>query len=185
MPGKAWGQAARQRAGAALERALDATHRLYETEGRGKVWRNHVPTRIVRDGARVAAGVGAVDYTGAVRPELKGPLVPVAFDVKVLGKGRTGYVHEPKQRHQLVELLEARRQGFAAFLLVEVRELGAAFPIFGKVFLRGLLQGGEVTLLSGPPKARVAAGWEGINYAMGFGYQYHILVPTILDELHR
>lgn len=122
-----------------FEADVDFTIAEYEMRGWGKIRRNHVPTKFIKN-QRTAIGGAHVDRTGWLRVEYtvegrwrgsKSGLVvaPLAFDAKVLSEGHATYHHEVKKQHQLHDLKAAAEAGEFAFLLIYARDAEAVFVV--------------------------------------------------------
>jgi hypothetical protein len=152
----------RGKTGRDFEAELDMTHRAYEFAHFGKIWPHSPPFVFARKKWIPRAGGGPVDRTGHVCLEIVGGLawrgcsifdetkqrrvVPVAFDVKVLGLEHATYQHEKPRQHQLHQLREAAQAGQGAFLLVQAPKVNRVFMIPIQNHMSDLLSGHGVQL---------------------------------------
>lgn len=133
--------------GDSLEAELTIVHQLYELQGRATIAQAHPPTFVQGKDKRgpilrYARGGAAVDFYGTARVLEKSR--SVYFDAKSCE--RAAYAHEPRQYHQLQELLKRRKFGALTFLLIIDRPLGVGYLIAGEAELEQLLTGKELTL---------------------------------------
>lgn len=139
----------RKKTGDNFEAELDLFHTQMAMRRWGKIRHNHVPTRVIgvdaktKRAKRITVGEADVDRAGWVSirtaygvdpaPVFSGGsrVVPVAFEVKVLGETvRDGYyIHDPALYHQLDRLRDAATAGEVAFLLVLDRALKRVFGV--------------------------------------------------------
>jgi penicillin-binding protein-related factor A (putative recombinase) len=144
---KAKARRAQHAAGDSLEDELSIVHQLYELRGRATIERAHPATFVERKDKRgpilrYAKGGAAVDFYGTAN--VGGKSRSIYFDAKSCSAAT--YAHEPRQYHQLQELVKRQRFGALAFLLIADRTLGAAYIVLGEDTLLQLLRGRELTL---------------------------------------
>lgn len=137
----------RQRVGRSLEQEMELVHQLYEHAGRARIRKTHPPTYVERRDRkgpvlRYQAGGGGVDYTGTAR--VAGKARAIAFDLK--SEESATYAHDPKQGHQLRELLDRQRFGDLAFLLIICAPMNVGYLIIDESMLRMLQLGRDVVL---------------------------------------
>jgi penicillin-binding protein-related factor A (putative recombinase) len=134
-------------AGASLEDELSLVHQLYEHQKRATIERAHPPTVVAGKDQRgpilrYARGGAAVDFYGTAN--VAGKSRSVYFDAKSCNNAT--YAHEPKQLHQIRELVKRRLFGALTFLLIVDRSLGVGYIVSGDEDLVALIAGRELTL---------------------------------------
>lgn len=165
----------RQRAGAGFEAELEAVHQLYALKGQARVIRLKAPARwdaklkhFVLD-----AGGGPCDFRGTLANGQS-----VTFDAKSWEPAT--YTHEPKQLHQLQELLDEDRMRAIAFLLVRVPSMHLAYLIRDRVML-SLLRSGKSIELRSAVWAGKGSGRRQANDPDAFTHHFPVLrEPTEL-----
>ena len=171
----------RQRVGKSLEQELELVHQLYELRGRARIRKQHPATFIQGEDKRgpvlrFAKGGAAVDYAGSAYVD--GESRTIAFDLK--SETDATYVHDPKQIHQLTELLARRDFDELAFLLIICAPMKVGYLVTDPAALRALEHGQEL-LLRRPRFAGVGSGRRVANDPRAFDHLVpHFLAPQEL-----